>query len=68
MPVLRPGLAVHADEVLSGRERETQQEKLEIFVSAIVLDRDSQVCFPKDMVKEAFTKVSRARCRASNDA
>lgn len=62
--VLGPRLAVHADEELSGRERSAEQENSEVFVTAIILDRNSQVCFHNGMVEEGFTKASRARDRA----
>ena len=62
--LVRPGRAVHRDEEAARGERGRKQEDFEVFISAIMLYRNSQVCFHKGMVTGEIMKVSRARRHA----
>ena len=63
-----PGAAIHAHPVTSWRERQPQERHAEDFVSASILDRNSQVRFHETIVTSNVTKVSRARLRAQQRA
>ena len=49
---------------LAVRRKGALDENFEVFVAAIILDRNSQVCFHKDMVAAEVMKINRARCCA----
>jgi hypothetical protein len=53
----RSGFAVHADiELARSLKGRTEKLDFEIFVSAIILDRNSPVCFHNGMVAEELRK------------
>ena len=66
--ILRPGGAVHPHVKLPGRKGRPHQQHLQVLISAIILDRNSQVGFHNHMLQGAATKVSYARGRASTAA
>ena len=53
-----------ASQELAGGERRPKPEDFQIFSSAIILDRNSRICFHKCMETGALPKTNRARCRA----
>ena len=62
--ILGPRCPIHADEELAVGKSGTNQQDFEIFISTIVLDRNSQVRSHKSMVAEGILRNNRARCRA----
>jgi hypothetical protein len=62
--VFWPRDAVHPDPELAGGGIGTCKLDFEIFVPAIILDRNSQVWYHKSMVQATDRKVTGARCRA----
>ena len=67
--VLGPRDAVHPHPELAGRgERDMNELDFEVFISFIILDRNSQVCFHKGMIAARLTKANRAQRCARVDA
>jgi hypothetical protein len=62
--ILRPPLPVHPDHEPARRKWWSRQQHLQVFISAVVLDRNSQVCFHNHRQAEQLTKVNRAPPRA----
>ena len=59
--ILGPLRAIHAHPELALAKRHVQKQNLEVFVVAIVLDRNSQVRFHKTMKTKGTRKINRAR-------
>jgi hypothetical protein len=49
---------------LASREGSVLEQNFEVFISAIILDRNSQIWFHKSMLSGDVTKISHARWRA----
>jgi len=62
--MLGPGSAIHAHIELALRENGAPEQDFEVFISTIILDRNSQVCFHKVMVTGRVMKANRALGRA----
>ena len=62
--IFGPRCPIHADVELPVRRKGTFEEDFEIFISTIILDRNSQVCFHKGMVTGRVRKTNRAQGRA----
>ena len=62
--MLGPRSAIHTHVELAVRRKSTMEQNFKIFISVIILDRNSQVCFHKAMVTDRVMKANRARCRA----
>ena len=58
------GRAIDANQEPAGGERGPKPEDFQILSSAIILDRNSRICFHKCMETGALPKTNRARCRA----
>jgi hypothetical protein len=58
------GPALDANQELAGEERRPKPEDFQMLSSAIILDRNSRICFHKCMETGALPKSNRARCRA----
>jgi hypothetical protein len=58
------GPAMDANQELAGGERRPKREDFQIFSSAIILDRNSRICFHKCVETGALPKSNRARWRA----
>ena len=59
-----PGFAVHGYKELPGVVGNLGKQNLQIFISMMVLYRNSKICFHKSMVTGDVTKVIRARWHA----
>ena len=59
-----PRCAIHAHEELTMSKIGTKQEDFEIFVTAIILDRNTQIFFHKVMLTATVIKINRARACA----
>jgi hypothetical protein len=62
--ILRPRLPVHPDHKPPRRKWRPKQQHLQIYISSVILDSNSQVCFHNYMQTAPLTKVNRARRRA----
>jgi hypothetical protein len=59
--ILRPPLPVHPNHKPPRGKRRSEQQYPQIYISSVILDRNSQVCFHNYVQTEPFTKVNRAR-------
>ena len=67
--ILGPRFAVHPNPKLpGGREGDSTQQNLKVFVAVIILDRNSQVGFHKAMLAKGAMKTNRARWCARTGA
>ena len=64
IPNSRPRNTIQADPTSPGREGHAKEPNLQIPVSVIILDGNSQVGFHKSMIKGGVRKVTRAQLRA----
>jgi hypothetical protein len=62
--ILRPPLPVHPNHEPARRKWWSKQQHLQTFISTVILDRNSQVCFHNHTQTQQLTKVNRARPRA----
>ncbi len=60
-PTLRPYLAINPHKEPPRRKRRSKQQHLQILISSIILNGNSQVCLHKPRKPEPLTKVNRAR-------
>ena len=63
-PTFRPRLAIHPHKKLARTKGNPDKLHFQVFIPAIILDRNSQVSFHKPMIQPAVKKVSRARTAA----
>ena len=61
---LRPCRPIHPDHKPPRWKRRPKQQHLQIFISSVILDRNSHVCVHNYMQTELLTKINRARRRA----
>ena len=59
--ILGPGCAIHAHIELAVGRKGTFKQDFEIFISPIILDRNSQICFHKVMLTGMVIQNNRAR-------
>src|ERR1035437_1264787 len=60
----RPRVPIHPHQELPARIRQTEKHDLEVFISVIILNRNSQVGLHNLMKTATLTKVNRARASA----
>lgn len=63
-PVLGPGSLVHPHSVLARGKGRAEEQNLEVFNLAIVLDRNSLLCSHEVMIAVGVMKVACAQVRA----
>jgi hypothetical protein len=61
-----PRPPIHAHQKSPRRERRPKQQNLELFISSIIFDRNSQVCLHNYRQTQPFTKINRARSPCTN--